>query len=380
MARFEEISDVSFMGDITLEGLKKKIVEEYNAAYLEITGENKTAPDEQLAIMYAAAALFYQLAEAINSKAKQNLLKYSSGTYLDNIGISRGGLTRKQAESAVVMVRFTASAVRQNVIGIPEGTRVTGGSGRIYFATTEYAEIAPGEEYVDVPCMATAGGAAANDFEIGELNMLVDPIAYIGSVSNTDAPTGGTDAESDDAFAERIYDSRYTYSTAGAEQAYIYYTKAFSTLIDDVVVLNPSDANIDIYILMADRTQATSAFLEELENYLDDPDIKPLTDNITVKNVTRVNYAISVEYKIYDTDLSKLAEIQKAIAAAAEEFKTWQSARIGRDISSQKLISLLIAAGAAQVTINSPPDTKVEANEIAYCESTSIEYKGYIEE
>ena len=380
MARFEEISDVSFMGDITLEGLKNKIVEEYNAAYLEITGENKTVPDEQLAIMYAAAALFYQLAEAINSKAKQNLLKYSSGTYLDNIGISRGGLTRKQAESAVVMVRFTASAVRQNVIGIPEGTRVTGGSGRIYFATTEYAEIAPGEEYVDVPCMATAGGAAANDFEIGELNMLVDPIAYIGSVSNTDAPTGGTDAESDDAFAERIYDSRYTYSTAGAEQAYIYYTKAFSTLIDDVVVLNPSDANIDIYILMADRTQATSAFLEELENYLDDPDIKPLTDNITVKNVTRVNYAISVEYKIYDTDLSKLAEIQKAIAAAAEEFKTWQSTRIGRDISSQKLISLLIAAGAAQVTINSPSDTKVEANEIAYCESTSIEYKGYIEE
>lgn len=380
MARFEEISDVSFMGDITLEGLKKKIVEEYNAAYLEITGENKTVPDEQLAIMYAAAALFYQLAEAINSKAKQNLLKYSSGTYLDNIGISRGGLTRKQAESAVVMIRFTASAVRQNVIGIPEGTRVTGGSGRIYFATTEYAEIAPGEEYADVPCMATAGGAAANDFEIGELNMLVDPIAYIGSVSNTDAPTGGTDAESDDAFAERIYDSRYTYSTAGAEQAYIYYTKAFSTLIDDVVVLNPSDANIDIYILMADRTQATSAFLEELENYLDDPDIKPLTDNITVKNVTRVNYAISVEYKIYDTDLSKLAEIQKAIAAAAEEFKAWQSARIGRDISSQKLISLLIAAGAAQVTINSPLDTKVEANEIAYCESTSIEYKGYIEE
>lgn len=380
MARFEEISDVSFMGDITLEGLKKKIVEEYNTAYLGITGENKTVPDEQLAIMYAAAALFYQLAEAINSKAKQNLLKYSSGTYLDNIGISRGGLTRKQAESAVVMIRFTASAVRQNVIGIPEGTRVTGGSSRIYFATTEYAEIAPGEEYVDVPCMATAGGAAANDFEIGELNMLVDPIAYIGSVSNTDAPTGGTDAESDDAFAERIYDSRYTYSTAGAEQAYIYYTKAFSTLIDDVVVLNPSDANIDIYILMADRTQATSAFLEELENYLDDPDIKPLTDNITVKNVTRVNYAISVEYKIYDTDLSKLAEIQKAIGAAAEEFKTWQSARIGRDISSQKLISLLIAAGAAQVTINSPLDTKVEANEIAYCESTSIEYKGYIEE
>ena len=178
---------------------------------------------------------------------------------------------------------------------------------------------------------------------------------------------------------DSIYDSRYTYSTAGAEQAYIYSTQAFSTLIDDVVVLNPSDANIDIYILMADRTQATSAFLEELENYLDDPDIKPLTDNITVKNVTRVNYAISVEYKIYDTDLSKLAETQKAIAAAAEEFKAWQSARIGRDISSQKLISLLIAAGAAQVTINSPLDTKVEANEIAYCESTSIEYKGYIE-
>lgn len=380
MARFEDIGDVSFMGDITVDNLKKKIVEEYNKAYLELTGTSSAASDEILAIMYASAGISYQLAEAVNAKAKQNLLKYASGEYLDNIGISRGGIVRKQEESAVVTVRFTASAIRQNVIGIPEGTRVTGGDGKIYFATTEYAEIKPGELFVDVPCMATAGGSSANNFGIGELTMLVDPIAYIGSVSNTDAPTGGADVESDDAYAERIFDSRYIYSTAGAEPAYIYYVKSFSTLIDDVVVLNPSGADIDIYILMTDRTQATSAFLEELENHLNDPNIKPLTDRISVKNVNRVPYELSVEYKIYDTDISKLAEIQKSIASAAEEYKLWQSARIGRDINSQKLISLMIAAGAAQVTIVSPVDTRVESNEIAYCENTKIEYKGYIEE
>lgn len=148
-------------------------------------------------------------------------MKYASGAYLDNKAISRL-LQRKQEEYAVTTIRFTLSAVRENVIAIPVGTRVTGESGNVYFATSEYAEILPGNLYVDVLCTATDGGSAANNYEIGELSTLVDPIAYIDNVKNIDNPLGGADVEDDDTLRERIYNSRYLYSTTGSEGAYIY--------------------------------------------------------------------------------------------------------------------------------------------------------------
>ena len=104
MSRFENIPDVSFMGDITLQSLKKKIIEEYNAAYTEITGKTPIISDEIKAILYADAQLHYQSAESLDKKARQNLLKYSSGDYLDNLANGRCE-PRKDAESSVVTER-----------------------------------------------------------------------------------------------------------------------------------------------------------------------------------------------------------------------------------------------------------------------------------
>ena len=100
----------------------------------EITGETVTQiSDEDKAKIYAQAQIMYQVAEIINNRARQNSLKYASGAYLDNKAMSRL-LQRKQEEYAVTTIRFTLSAVRENVIAIPVGTRVTGESGNVYFA------------------------------------------------------------------------------------------------------------------------------------------------------------------------------------------------------------------------------------------------------
>lgn len=379
MARFNEIADVSFIGNITLAGLKKTALDEYSTAHSEITGKNIPISDEHKAILYAVAQIFYQSAEAIDTKARQNLLKYSSGAYLDNLALGKT-TPRKMAECSVVTIRFTLSAVRQNIVAIPQGTRVTNSARNIYFATTEYAEIAAGDRYVDIMCISTVGGAAANDFNIGEINILVDPVAYIGAVSNIDEPTGGADEETDEAFAMRIFEARNTYSTTGSENSYIYYTKLYSTLIEDVIVTNPKDAEINIYILMADRKEATPAFIEGLTDYLYNEDTKPLTDKITVKNVEQIPYNIDVEYTIYEADISKLSAIEKAVAAAVEQYKVWQCAKIGRDINNQKLVSLMIDAGAANVSIKAPLNTRITPEQIACCGDTKIEYKGYVEE
>lgn len=379
MSRFENIADVSFMGDITLASLKQLGIDTYKSAIEELTGKNIDIPYENKAIIYAAAQIFYQIAETIDTKARQNLLKYATGNYLDNIALSKT-IVRKAAEKAVTTVRFTLSAARTEKIIIPLGTRVTSPATKVYFETATYTEITPGDTTVDIECIAVVAGAAANDFAVGELNILVDPIAYIASVSNIDIPTGGADIETDDDLAERIFEARNIYSTAGSRNSYIYYTKLFSTLIDDVVVTNPADAEIDIYILMKDRKQATPSFLEMLKTHLDSHDIRPLTDKVTVRNVERVSYDINVTYTIYEANTAKLTAISEAVTAAVEDYKKWQSAKIGRDINNQQLISRMIDAGAATVTVTTPVNARVTSEQIAYCNSTEITYGGYVEE
>ena len=379
MARFDDISDVSFMGDITLKSIKTMLIDEYKTEYEKITGETAAVTDEDKAVLYAEAQILFQLVSVINDKAKQNLLKYARGVYLDNLAL-RYGLTRKKEEKADVMIRFTLAAPMESVIAIPEGTRVTTSAGKIYFETDEYTQILPGELYADVKCTSTTGGTAANDFGIGDLNFLADPIAYVAGVENIEVPVGGEDVEDDQTFAERIFASRNVYSTTGAEDAYIYFTKSYSTAIDDVVISNPSDAQICIYILMKDGQEATTGFIKGLTDYITDPKIKPTTDSVSVHNVERVNYEIDITYYIYDGDIARMSEIGEAVNVAVEEYKAWQCEKIGRDINEQKLISLINAAGAGRVTINAPEMTVVPQNKIAYCTKTNIAYGGTIEE
>lgn len=373
MARFNDIADVDFMGGITLAGLKNDAIRYYTEELQRITGGSVTVADERKAELYTVAQLMYQLMQTGNDKARQNLLKYARGEYLDNLVLSRS-IVRKQAENAVCTVRFTLSAPRSYAIAIPAGTRITTPARSIYFATDTTTEILSGETYKDVVCTATKGGTEANGLAAGELNTLVDPIAYVASVSNTDITQGGADIESDDALAERFFNARNEYSTAGSENAYIYYTKAYSSAISDVVVKNDNAAEIDIYVLLESREKATEGFLSDLQGYLSNPNIKPLTDTITVHNVNTVDYSIDVTYTIYTENLSKLAEIQTAIAEAVENYKQWQCEKIGRDINNQKLISLMIAAGAAEVNINNPAPATVGETEIARCLQTVVTY------
>lgn len=379
MARFSDIADVDFMGDITLSEIKKRAIAYYTEELKRATGNTAVSvSDERKAELYATAQILYQLMQTANDKGKQNLLKYARGSYLDNIVLSRS-MTRKTAESAVCTVRFTLSSERTEAVVIPKGTRVTTPGRQKYFATDETVEIPSGQIYTDVICTATEGGSSHNDLAVGELNTIVDPIAYVASAANTDITQGGADAETDDALAERFFNAKNEFSTAGSEDAYKYYTKSYSSTIDDVYVENPDEAQIEIYILLKSREAATEGFITDLTNYLSNPKIKPLTDIITVHNIEKVNYTIDVSYTVYTENTSKLAEIQKAVAEAVENYKIWQCGKIGRDINNQKLISCMIEAGAATVAVKAPEAATVGKTQIAQCVETSVTYTGTTE-
>ena len=147
-----------------------------------------------------------------------------------------------------------------------------------------------------------------------------------------------------------------------------------------MVIDNPSDAEIEIYILLKDRDLATESFIDRLSEYINNPDIKAITDHITIKNVERVEYSIDVEYSICNSDISALNIIQQDVKSNIYEYTEWQSQKIGRDIDIQKLISYIIQAGGRKIRVNSPSVKTITNTQIAYCTGVNITYKGTVEE
>lgn len=190
--------------------------------------------DERRIFGEALAPLFVAMYNAMNDAARQKMLRYARGDVLDALG-ERVGVERISPTEAVTTLRFTLlEAVTENVI-IPEGTRATSDSTR-YFETTGTAVIEAGQLSVDVPAASVGGGTEFNGIPIGAINVIVDSIVYVDSVSNTTVTHGGDDEENDDSLRERIRVAPSKLSTAGPVNGYKYWAMSADSSIADVSV------------------------------------------------------------------------------------------------------------------------------------------------
>ncbi len=361
-----DLPDVSFTENDTIKAMQTRLIANYEARYKELTGkEISLAPADPMRILiYALTLDLYQIEQYVERAGKQDLLKYSYGTFLDHLAAGRG-VTRQQAAAATVTVRFTLSEAKTYAVGIPAGTRVTNGNG-VYFQTIEYGEVPIGSLTVDIEAECTEVGVAGNDLTAGQLNVLVDPVAYVASVANTETSSGGTDLETDASLAERVFLAPSSYSVAGPDDAYIYWTKTYNTGIGSVKPTSPNPCEVVIYILMADGSIPESGVVNGLQAYLQNTNIRPLTDQVTVATPTVKNFAVNLTYYINRSDTANATAIQAEVGKAVQEYITWQSTEIGKDINPSELIKRVIAAGAKRVTVTSPTFATVAETEVAH--------------
>ena len=371
----ENLPDISFIDNTTLENIEEKMKSDYEKKYEEVTGESivLSRADPATLILYACAVQLYQGYKYIDRAGKQELLKYTYGDHLDHIA-ARAGIAREQAKPARALVRFTLSDIRENVVYIPQGTMVTNGSE--YFETESHAAIQPGSAYSDVECVCTVDGTEGNDLAAGELKVLVNPIPYIASVSNTEKTAGGTDIEDDDSLKERIYYSASRYSVAGPEGAYEYWVRTFNADILDIRVTSENPVEVVIEFIMADGELPTSGIITGLQNYLQNQQIRPLTDKVTVKAPDTVDYKINVTYYINSSDLSKEQTIKANVEEAVNQYIIWQRSKIGRDINPSRLIQMMISAGAKRVELTLPEFQAIGAANVAKNISKTVAYGG----
>lgn len=355
LSALKNTPDISFIDGKTVDEVQKEMIADYEAYISAAEGKTISLSRASVhrAIINAAATQIYLAMQYIDRAGKQNLLKYAYGDFLDNLALLRG-VQRRAASAATATIKFTASAARTSAIGIPKGTRVAPQGEKIFFATAEYAEIPAGETTVTVSAACTEAGEKSNAIAEGELTVIVDPVPYVASATNTTASAGGAEIEDDDALRERIYLAPSSYSTAGPAAAYIYHAKQYSAAVGDVAVSADHDAGeVKIVFLAADGSTPSAEMIQSMQTYLSADTIRPLTDKVTVSAPTDVNYTINLTYYIGKNDSAIAESIQTAVTSAVQSFAVWQRS-IGRDINPSKLTALVMAAGAKRVNIKTP--------------------------
>lgn len=377
ISKLYNLPDISFVDDISYEKILNEMIADYEKKYQEATGRKVTLRpgDKEHIHLRIEAGQYFQMYQILDNAAKMNLLKYSKGNFLRHLGAFKKTFIQ-EPKPAVVTARFTLSEIRKDVIYIPQGTRITAGDG-VYFATDDYAEVKAGDSFVDVDCTCETVGEVGNEYIVGQIETIVDPVPYVSGVSNITKSDGGTGEESEDRFRERIFLAPSSYSVAGPADAYEYWVKQYnSAAIEDVKIYEPTEAVVDIRILLVGGALPSKTFCSGCLEYLRENPIIPLTDNDLVAAPDVVNYNLKAVYYIARSDLNNIKVIQESIEAAKETYLNWQRTKIGRDINPDALTEFVRAAGGKRVVITSPVFTPIPETSIAMEKTVEFTYGG----
>lgn len=370
---FYTLSDIDFA-----EKDPRVIESEVIGIYESMAGRTLSRADPVRIFLEAVVLVIIQQRNKIDFAAKQNLLAYATGDYLDHKGAMLG-VARLSASHAVCTVRFTLSEIQNQTILIPEGLKITP-DGNVIFATVEAVEIPAGEIYADVTAQCVSAGIIGNGFVAGQIKKLVDIFPYEMSVENISESNGGSEIESDENLRERIQIAPESFSVAGPSGAYEYFARSAHSDIIDVAVIGANKAEnagtVRIYPLMNGGVLPSDEIINAVYEKCSADDVAPDTDFLMVMKPEVVSYDIDVAYVIDKDNASVAAGIQSAVNSAVNEWIQWQRNKLGRDINPSELIARMVNAGAKRVVVTSPNYRKLDVQNLAVINAKNIHYGG----
>jgi phage-related baseplate assembly protein len=317
---------------------------------------------------------------AIQYAGQQNLLAYASFPMIDYLG-QLLGVTRLAAQPAVSTIQFTLASALTIAYVIPAGTPVGTSDGQYTFTTNGSLTIPAGTTVEAIQATATAAGAGANGYLVGQVNVQLAPSLLIGSASNIDASSGGAASETHDHLRSRIQAAPNQFSVAGPEGAYRYFALAADPTIIDAQVVSPAPGQVSVYVLIGPVTQqpapspngaglATGALLIEVQAALSADSVRPLTDSVTALAVVEVDYQIAGTITLY-TDADP-ATTMTAANTAAQNYVLALASRIQRDIVPSQIIEALSVNGVYEVVLTEPAYIPLSTGRWANCTAITL--------
>lgn len=181
--------------------------------------------------------------------------------------------------------------------------------------------------------------------------------------------------ESDDDFRLRVAGAFEGLSVAGPTGAYEYHAKSADGRVADASAISPSPAVVTVTVLSREGNGTAPAdLLAVVDAALNDENVRPVADRVTVQSAAIVDYRVDATLFIYPGPEAE--PIRVAAEARLAAFVSAQR-RLGRDIRQSALFAALHVEGVQRVMLSSPPaDVVLNKTQAAYCTKYSITVGG----
>ena len=314
------------------------------------------------------------LLERFNAGMAQMLYQFSQAPVLDYIA-GLVAVERLPAANSGCIVRFNLVPGHGSVV-IPAGTRVATGDSKAIFELADDILIPPSVNSVEALVTAQIAGKAANGYVPGFVNKILDPLAFVSSVTNMTTTGGGSDEETDEQLRERIKLAPTQYSTAGSRQSYIYHAKSANPAIIDVSVSSPIPGTVYIVPLLAQGAYAQ--VIADIHAVCSAETVRPLTDTVIVSEPTEIFYDIEVELTIYEG--ANITDTEIKVLDALKEYTESKSQRLGLDIIRSHIVQVCRISDVYDVQVISPSwsggNIIVDFDQVPICNSITVTTTG----
>jgi phage-related baseplate assembly protein len=183
--------------------------------------------------------------------------------------------------------------------------------------------------------------------------------------------------EADSDFRYRITLALEGLSTAGPQGSYLYHALKSNSVKDATIVGPPTVAPGNVLVSLLGTTgngAVSTAVINEVAAILNDQDVRPLTDAVTVQSATIVNYQITAT--LYTFPGPDSAVVMATAQASAQKFAT-DNHRVGRDIPLSAVFAALHVPGVQRVVLTSPSASITNNHAQApFCTAINLTYGG----
>ncbi|HDL7338294.1 TPA: baseplate assembly protein [Yersinia enterocolitica] len=209
--------------------------------------------------------------------------------------------------------------------------------------------------------------AYANGSDLDQLGANNNVQRLIITPADPDAiPPVAAVMESDTDFRLRIPQAFEALSVAGPTGAYEAHARSADGRVADASALSPSPACVTVTVLArAGNGEASPELLDIVRAALNDEDVRPVADRVTVQSAAIVDYQIDAVLYIYPGP-----EAEPVRAAAQMKLDSYINTqrRLGRDIRTSAIYAALHVEGVQRVELNAPTaDVVLDKTQAAYC-------------
>lgn len=216
--------------------------------------------------------------------------------------------------------------------------------------------------------------AAGHDLDNLGANYNVERLVITSADETTLPPTPAV-MESDTDYRLRIQQAFEGMSVAGSTGAYQFHGRSADGRVADISVISPEPACVTVSVLSRENNGAASGeLLAVVRNALNDEDVRPVADRVTVQSAVIVDYTIDAALYLYPGP-----ESEPVLSAAKAKLQSYINAqhRLGRDIRKSAIYAALHVEGVQRVELVAPvADIVLNETQASYCTAYSVNIGG----